>query len=340
MPTFNFDDGGSTNQVDTGTNASITFVEDGVSFTLSTTGNAGALNVTNSGTRDFIFGQDNSAGGFFTLDINATDGNTNFGAEGGNIAIGLSSVFGTWDVTLVNENGAQPNQQFNSVGSLANLSFATTETFDSIRFTLTGGSGFLTIRSLTASITCYLTGTAIATPDGAKRVEDLQPGDTLLTACGGTTTVEWLGIQPVDTKLATPAKVNPICITAGAIAENVPARDLFVSPDHAVEIDGILYNATALVNGRSIYQVAQMPLEGFTYYHIDTGAHELVLAEGLASETYLDAVGREAFINGHERADAPIISEMAVPRIVAQRMVPADVKEALDARAPKVRDVA
>ena len=113
----------------------------------------------------------------------------------------------------------------------------------------------------------------------------------------------------------------------------MPSRDLYVSPDHAMEIDGILYNATALVNGRSITQAAQMPQDGFTYYHIDTGTHELVLAEDAASETYLDAVGREAFVNGHEQADAPIIAEMAVPRIVARRMVPQDVGDHLSARA-------
>lgn len=103
-----------------------------------------------------------------------------------------------------------------------------------------------------------------------------------------------------------------------------------------MEIDGILYNATALVNGRSIYQVAQMPMDGFTYYHIDTGAHELVLAEGAASETYLDAVGRDAFVNGHEQVGAPIITEMSVPRIVANRMVPQDVERALSERADEL----
>ncbi|KMW57739.1 hypothetical protein AIOL_002706 [Candidatus Rhodobacter oscarellae] len=50
----------------------------------------------------------------------------------------------------------------------------------------------------------------------------------------------------------------------------VPSRDLYVSPDHAVEIDGVLINAMALDNGTTITQVAKMPLDGFTYYHVET----------------------------------------------------------------------
>ncbi|WP_299707651.1 Hint domain-containing protein [uncultured Tateyamaria sp.] len=336
MPTFEFDDNGDTNS---GSTVAINFTDDGIPFTLSTVGNAGGAQII---ANDGIAGgqisiSDFSSGGTYALDVGAGNApDTNFGASGGNITLQLgSTVSGTWNVVFVHETNTALNQTFTvtSGSASAPLSFATTENFSEIQFSMTSGFGLITVGSLTATITCYLAGTGIATPTGPVAVETLQPGDEILTADGGTTTVRWLGIQPIDTKTATPAKANPICFTAGSIAPNVPSRDLFVSPDHAMDIDGILYNATALVNGRAIYQVAQMPMDGFTYYHIDTGSHELVLAEGAASETYLDAVGRDAFINGHEQADAPIISEMSVPRIVARRMVPQHVVDALAERA-------
>ncbi|WP_299785799.1 Hint domain-containing protein [uncultured Tateyamaria sp.] len=340
MPTFQFDEG---NAFDIGSNASINFTDATVPFTLSTSGNfgGGQLFADGGGAQQILIGDSNTIGGDYVLDIGtANTSGTNFGASGGNISLQLgTSINGGWDIVFVHETNTALNQTFtvNSLNTGSTLSFATTENFSEIRFSYStpglGGFGELTINSLTATITCYLAGTGIATPTGRVAVETLQPGDEILTADGGTTTVRWLGIQPIDTKTATPAKANPICFTAGSIAPNVPSRDLFVSPDHAMDIDGILYNATALVNGRSIYQVAQMPMDGFTYYHIDTGSHELVLAEGAASETYLDAVGRDAFINGHEQADAPIISEMSVPRIVARRMVPQHVVDALAERA-------
>jgi len=31
-----------------------------------------------------------------------------------------------------------------------------------------------------------------------------------------------------------------------------------------------------------------MPKDGFTYYHVETDDHELLLAEGLAAETFID----------------------------------------------------
>ncbi|WP_425102039.1 hypothetical protein [Tropicibacter sp. S64] len=65
---------------------------------------------------------------------------------------------------------------------------------------------------------------------------------------------------------------------------------------------------------------------------METDAHELILAEGLACETYLDNPGRAAFVNGHERADAPKIREMPLPRIVAPRMVPSALRSRLAAR--------
>jgi len=187
-------------------------------------------------------------------------------------------------------------------------------------------SGF-TLGSIITDFLCFAADTKIATPEGGRNVQDLQVGDTITLARGGTTRVKWLGKQHVDTKLTNPEKVNPIRISAGALGNGLPVQDLLVSPDHAIEIDNVLYNASTLTNGTTIRQEARMPMSGFTYYHVETEAHELLLAEGVPAESFIDYAGRDSFENGDEVTGQVV--EMALPRISSKRMVPEYVRKAL-----------
>lgn len=341
MAVFDFNDGGVVSDID-GTagdlTASVAFTDTGVNFVLSTTGNPGIDAISYSPTiaPDGSFTlSDFGTLGAFTLDIAGTEANQFF--DGNGLLLEIGTVYsGNWNVTFLAidpDNGNAPlpgsNVVFTNVtdNQIINLGASTT-VFSEIRFTPTTAGG-LAIDSLNATLLCFLEGTMIATPDGEKPVEDLRAGDVVLTADGGTTTVEWLGEQPVETRLSNPAKVNPIRIRAGALGENVPARDLLVSPDHAIGIGGYLVNASALVNGSTVTREAQMPGKGFTYFHVETGTHELLLAEGCPAESYVDFIGRDAFVNGAERGDAPAIPEMAAPRISAARHLPPAIRETL-----------
>ena len=170
---------------------------------------------------------------------------------------------------------------------------------------------------------CFAPGTAIATPEGAVAVEALSIGDPVLTADGRTVPVKWVGRQ---TRSPLFQRIRMIRVAAGALADRLPLRDLVLTADHALLIDGLLINAGALVNGTTITELRDLP-ERVTVYHIETEAHDVILAEGTPAETFIDYAGRQAFDNyaeyvalyGADRA----IAENPAPRISSARMLPA-----------------
>ncbi len=146
------------------------------------------------------------------------------------------------------------------------------------------------------SLACFAQGTRIATPGGPVAVEDLRVGDRVVTQSGGAQAVLWLGHRRVDCRRhPAPAKVRPVRVAAGAFAEGVPARDLFLSPDHAVLVDGRLIPIRCLASGISI---APVDVDAVTYWHVELAVHDVLLAEGLACESFLDTGQRSAFANG------------------------------------------
>ena len=144
---------------------------------------------------------------------------------------------------------------------------------------------------------CLMPGTPAATPEGDAPVESLRAGDLVLTADGRMAPVRWMGRQTISTRFADPLRALPIRITAGALGELMPARDLLLSPDHALLVEGVLVQAGALVNGTTIRREAGVP-EVFTYWHVELHDHALVLAEGVPAETFIDNIARLAFDNG------------------------------------------
>jgi hypothetical protein len=186
-------------------------------------------------------------------------------------------------------------------------------------------------------VVCFLAGTRIATPAGETPVECLSVGDLVLTADGRTAPVRWVGVQTVVAVFADPLRSFPIRISAGALGDRLPVRDLLVSPDHALFLAGLLVQAGALVNGTTILREAAMP-ERFTYFHVELDDHALILAEGVPAETFLDTVTRRRFDNASDYValygDAgPRLTELRVPRIKSARQVPQALRERLAARA-------
>jgi hypothetical protein len=93
----------------------------------------------------------------------------------------------------------------------------------------------------------------------------------------------------------------PICFKAGSLDEGLPRRDLWISPHHAMYLDGILIEAKDLVNGASIVQPEG--IDRVDYFHLELDSHDVILAEGAWSETFIDDNSRGMFHNAREYAE-------------------------------------
>jgi len=146
-----------------------------------------------------------------------------------------------------------------------------------------------------SELACYCAGTRIKTSRGDIAVEELSVGDVMPTQLAGLKSIIWIGHRRVDCRRhPKPDSVWPVRVCAGAFGDRVPRRDLFLSPDHAVFVDDVLIPIKRLVNGTTI---AQVSVDEVTYWHVELERHDVILAEGLPCESYLDNGTRNAFDN-------------------------------------------
>ena len=144
-------------------------------------------------------------------------------------------------------------------------------------------------------IACFAQGTRIATEGGEVAVERLRPGHIVRTHSGKLAAVRWVGYTRIDlARHPTPERAAPVRIRAGAFADGLPRRDLLVSPEHCLLIDDSLVPAFLLVNGATIAR--QDGLAEIIYWHVELDHHDVLLAEGLPAESYLDTGNRALFL--------------------------------------------
>ena len=148
-----------------------------------------------------------------------------------------------------------------------------------------------------AAVSCYLRGTRVRTPERERRIEDLKIGDPVATLSGESKPIKWIGRQHFRKNGGSgwPNTVLPIRISRFALDEHTPHSDLYLSPNHALLINGVLIPAIYLVNGTSIVQAMPEGVEEIEYFHIELETHEVIFAEGAAAETLLVVNEREAF---------------------------------------------
>jgi autotransporter-associated beta strand protein len=179
-----------------------------------------------------------------------------------------------------------------------------------------GGSGLFITET---EQPCYCRGTLILTDRGERLVEELEIGDRLVTLAGAQRPIKWIGRRGYAGRYILGRQdILPICIKPGALGDGVPRRDLWISPLHAMFLENVLIEARDLVNDVSIVQATQV--EEVEYFHLELDTHDVIIAEGAPSETFIDDGSRMMFRNAHEYALLYPNEPRNPPRFCAPRL--------------------
>ncbi len=149
------------------------------------------------------------------------------------------------------------------------------------------------------SSNCFLRGTTLSTPTGEINVEELSVGDLITTVNGEAMPIRWIGRRTYNpARYFAAENVMPIRIRRHALDRKVPHCDLYLSPGHALLVEGVLIRVMDLVNGASIAPALPEGIEIIEYFHILLDGHQVIFAQGAPTETLLlDGQVDEHFAN-------------------------------------------
>lgn len=200
---------------------------------------------------------------------------------------GVVIDFVSFDSTVSPTTGPAAGMTSTQIGSTGNNQNASIQLDDSGGWT----SGPLN----EGTIPCFLAGTLIATKRGEVAVEDLRPGDMVVVRDGGLAPIRWIGSLQADARGDRFERNAPICIPRGSMGRNMPARDLYVSPNHRIWMRDasfemffaereVLIPAKHLVGWKGIKQVSYVPEP--EYFHILFDTHQIILSDGMLTESF------------------------------------------------------
>jgi hypothetical protein len=220
-----------------------------------------------------------------TLDVLAND----VTAAGGSLTIthinGQEVVAGD-EIKL----GSGEVVRLNGDGTLTLMSDGTVEA-NAFSYTVAdtaGNTDTAFVKMTSTTVPCFTAGTPVDTPRGPIPVEELRPGDAVLTRDGGIAILRWVGIAARRAE----GRTAPVRISAGLFGAT---RDIAVSPQHRILVTGhraallfgeeeVLVRARDLVDGcRVTWEEDGAPLR---YVHLMFDRHEMVSTYGLWSESY------------------------------------------------------
>jgi hypothetical protein len=281
--------------------------------------NSTTLSYKASNSSSSILEMDGTVAAGNTFTFLGTAGEFNFNNSGtvvGNFVglnVGTSKTLPTNFVNLLGTFTISGGNAFTGTGGTVTLkNGSVTDTFTLSSVTNGSGTWFVDTQVVGGStevflsnVVCYAAGTHILTPSGERVVESLMQGEMVLTLSDGelcARPIKWVGRRRIDlTAHPRPETVAPIHIHRDAIADNMPHSDVWLSPDHAVLVDGKLISARQLINGTTIQQEASRT--SVEYFHIELDEHAILLAEGLRAESYLNTGNRGFFAN----SDDPLV---------------------------------
>ncbi|BCI68411.1 Hint domain-containing protein [Acetobacter aceti] len=229
--------------------------------------------------------------------------------NGGRLDVSKDTLFtdrlvfngGTIDITDLTGTGT-PDYTFSGDNRLTITQGGVSETilfdgvYDPTKLLVTTDTDGSTLIDYGTPAPCYCPGTLIATAQGETPVEALAIGDLVRTASSALRPIRWIGRRAYDGVFARGnPDLIPVTFEAGSLGNSLPTRALTVSPLHAMFVEGYLIPAHCLVNGGSIH--FDSIGERVDYIHIELESHDLLLAEGAPSESFVDDGSRGMFHN-------------------------------------------
>lgn len=205
--------------------------------------------------------------------------------------IGDTVVGGLGDNDVLDLTGAGPYRIIRLPGD---PNSGTVEFLDSFGAVI----GTLVFSSIETGIACFTPGTQVDTQHGLRAIETLQPGDRVRTRDRGFQPIRWIGRKTFDTaELQANAALHPILFAKGSLGPALPTRDMMVSRQHCVLQDGArsgLYFGEDEVLVRALHMVGQPGVtatlvQEVTYLHLMFDHHEVILADGVWSESFQPA---------------------------------------------------
>jgi hypothetical protein len=165
-------------------------------------------------------------------------------------------------------------------------------------------------------VICFTSDAMISTPAGRTPIADLRPGDRVVTRDNGAQPVLWVGQTTLSgLALRQHAHLRPIRLRRDALDTNLPDEDLCVSPAHRILVTGpraralfgcdeVLARAGDLVDYHHI--APDFALHGVSYVHLLFESHQVIFANGLASESFHPALAPAATLRQHRHALAQL----------------------------------
>ncbi len=173
---------------------------------------------------------------------------------------------------------------------------------------------------------CFTPGTRIATAKGERAIENLKVGDRIITRDNGIQEIRKIGTRTLRAAdLARASHLKPVEIRQGALGAGLPERDMLVSPNHRVLVRNdqpTLYfeDSEVLVAAKrltDLKDVAIAAVPEITYIHLVFDDHQVILSDGIWSESFQPNKQSIAGIgNAQRREITELFPELAEPESV------------------------
>ena len=238
-------------------------------------------------------GADVFFGGLDNDEMYLAEGDVADGGDGDDLfVLGDLGEAGASTIDITGGEGGETNGdtlQLTSDVTYADITFTNTDDTNgglSGNFALADGT--VVTFSEIENIICFTPGTRILTPQGERAIETLKPGDMVITRDSGPQPIRWLGHSTVLGR----GKCAPIAVNSTVL--DGARRPLLVSPQHRLLFTG--YKAELLFGESEVLVAAKHLVDGIdvriaerrlvTYFHLMLDRHEVIYAEGAATESF------------------------------------------------------